>query len=256
MATACSMVKRFSSSDPLNADSDGDGIVDGNEVQFGLDPTAFDATTAVVGSVADSTGAAVEGATVIAFDRFVETTGLGGAFSMPNIPTGLGDVEVFARVIRGGVVSDGVSAPVPPVSGGATDVGIIALQPVIGRVTGAGFESARRSGGGCSGHSDFLRGHSRSQRRCHRSLSFRSDSGGQGDNSADADSDGLTNLEEQGLGTDPNSSDSDQDGLTDGDEVGVHGTDPLNADTDGGGRNDGDEVLVDGTDPLDANDDL
>ena len=50
MATACSMVKRFSSSDPLNADSDGDGIVDGNEVQFGLDPTAFDATTAVVGS--------------------------------------------------------------------------------------------------------------------------------------------------------------------------------------------------------------
>ena len=68
-----------------------------------------------------------------------------------------------------------------------------------------------------------------------------------GDNSADADSDGLTNLEEQGLGTDPNSSDSDQDGLTDGDEVGVHGTDPLNADTDGGGRNDGDEVLVDGT---------
>ncbi|MDR3642930.1 MAG: thrombospondin type 3 repeat-containing protein [Candidatus Doudnabacteria bacterium] len=48
---------------------------------------------------------------------------------------------------------------------------------------------------------------------------------------ADADHDGLTNLEEYNLHTDPNNPDSDQDGLSDGDEVHVFGTDPLNAHT-------------------------
>jgi len=47
--------------------------------------------------------------------------------------------------------------------------------------------------------------------------------------SADSDGDGLTNLEEQKLGTDPNNADSDGDGLSDGDEVNIFGTDPLNA---------------------------
>jgi Bacterial TSP3 repeat len=48
---------------------------------------------------------------------------------------------------------------------------------------------------------------------------------------ADPDRDGLTNLQENKLGTDPNNPDSDQDGLADGDEVNVFGTDPLNSHT-------------------------
>ncbi|MFX1503085.1 MAG: OmpA family protein, partial [Promethearchaeota archaeon] len=56
------------------------------------------------------------------------------------------------------------------------------------------------------------------------------------------DGDGLTNLEEYGLGTDPTVSDSDDDGLTDGEEVNLYVTDPLNPDTDGDGLDDGWEV--------------
>ena len=51
-----------------------------------------------------------------------------------------------------------------------------------------------------------------------------------GDN-ADPDHDGLTNLEEFKLGTDPNNPDSDGDGLADGDEVHVFLTNPLDAHT-------------------------
>ena len=66
---------------------------------------------------------------------------------------------------------------------------------------------------------------------------------------SDCDMDGLTNDEEAALGTDPNNPDSDGDGLSDGEEV-VLGTDPNNPDSDGDGINDGQEVS-DGTDPLD-----
>lgn len=53
---------------------------------------------------------------------------------------------------------------------------------------------------------------------------------------ADPDHDGLTNLDEYNLHTDPNNADSDQDGLADGDEVHVFGTDPLNAHTAGNSK--------------------
>ena len=69
--------------------------------------------------------------------------------------------------------------------------------------------------------------------------------------SADTDGDGLTDAQEQQLGTDPNNPDTDADGLTDGDEQNVHGTNPLVADTDGDGSTDGEEIAQ-GTDPLDA----
>jgi len=71
---------------------------------------------------------------------------------------------------------------------------------------------------------------------------------------ADDDNDGLTNAEEEVLGTDPNNPDSDGDGLDDGDEVngtganeGVGSTDPRDADSDDDGLTDGDEVLGTGT---------
>lgn len=45
---------------------------------------------------------------------------------------------------------------------------------------------------------------------------------------ADADHDGLINLKEYQLKTDPNNADSDKDGLADGDEVNIFSSDPLN----------------------------
>lgn len=69
------------------------------------------------------------------------------------------------------------------------------------------------------------------------------DAGGMNDN----DGDGLTNDEEEALGTDPNNPDSDGDGLSDSEE-GELGTDPNNPDSDGDGVPDGAEVEI-GTNP-------
>ncbi len=71
----------------------------------------------------------------------------------------------------------------------------------------------------------------------------------------DQDSDGLSALQEFGLGTNPRNADTDGDGISDGEEVspGQDGfvTNPLVADTDGDGINDGLEVTT-GTDPTDS----
>ncbi|MCZ7591298.1 MAG: hypothetical protein M5U15_03705 [Kiritimatiellae bacterium] len=66
----------------------------------------------------------------------------------------------------------------------------------------------------------------------------------------DADGDGLSNLQEYELGTNPNVQDSDGDGLSDWDEINVHGTDPRLTDTDGDGISDYDELFIYGTSPL------
>ena len=71
---------------------------------------------------------------------------------------------------------------------------------------------------------------------------------GVADGNADPDNDGLGNLREIELGTNPNDDDTDHDGLNDGDEVNVYGTDPLNSDTDHDGLPDGDEPHI-GLDP-------
>jgi len=58
----------------------------------------------------------------------------------------------------------------------------------------------------------------------------------------DEDRDGLSDVEEKELGTDPQKSDTDADGLSDYEEVKVYKTDPLKSDTDGDSYLDGDEV--------------
>ncbi|MFW9850386.1 MAG: hypothetical protein ACFFF4_14735, partial [Candidatus Thorarchaeota archaeon] len=97
------------------------------------------------------------------------------------------------------------------------------------------------------------------------------------DSQLDKDGDGLTNLEEYmlgtnptlvdtdadalwdghevALGTDPTDSDSDDDELSDGMEVFAYDTDPLNSDTDSEGLPDGTEVNTVGTDPTLADSD-
>ncbi|MEN0064368.1 MAG: MopE-related protein [Myxococcota bacterium] len=69
----------------------------------------------------------------------------------------------------------------------------------------------------------------------------------------DRDGDGLADDDEANQQTDPDDPDTDDDGLLDGDEV-ERGTDPLVQDTDGGGIEDGLEV-AEGADPLDPSDD-
>lgn len=64
---------------------------------------------------------------------------------------------------------------------------------------------------------------------------------------ADTDGDGLSDEEENIIGTDPKDADTDNDGLTDGFEY-LSGYDPLEADADGDGRLDLQEYL-EGTDP-------
>ena len=66
----------------------------------------------------------------------------------------------------------------------------------------------------------------------------------------DPDGDGLVNIEEMELGTDPRRNDTDGDGLDDPDELNTHGTDPTSADTDGDLLEDGVEVTVTDTNPL------
>lgn len=124
---------------PDNPDTDGDGIPDGSEVDFGLDPLTVNPTTTVTGRVVDNTGAAVAGAAATVLNRFTATTLSDGTFTLGSIPADRGDLSVFARIVQGQQVADGFSAATVPSGGGVTDVGVISLQSVIGRVTGTVF---------------------------------------------------------------------------------------------------------------------
>ncbi len=79
------------------------------------------------------------------------------------------------------------------------------------------------------------------------------DPGDAGDDD-DTDDDLLTDDEEAALGTDPRDPDTDGDGVPDGIEVNYDGTDPLREDTDGDGLSDGQEAMGH-TDPLDPDTD-
>ncbi len=81
------------------------------------------------------------------------------------------------------------------------------------------------------------------------------DEDGQGDKcDLDDDDDGLSDEEEEGLGTDRADADTDDDGLTDADEVIIHGCDPLNFDSDGDTVPDGEEIAL-GISPLNPDSD-
>lgn len=69
--------------------------------------------------------------------------------------------------------------------------------------------------------------------------------------SVDSDKDGLDDVREKEIGTDPKKSDTDEDGLNDNDEVIIWKTNPLVIDTDGDTYKDGEEVK-NGYNPLGA----
>lgn len=67
--------------------------------------------------------------------------------------------------------------------------------------------------------------------------------------SADGDLDGLSDCEEEAIGSNPFNPDTDGDGLSDFEEVRDHGTDPSVGDSDGDGLSDPNEVEIYQTDP-------
>jgi hypothetical protein len=72
----------------------------------------------------------------------------------------------------------------------------------------------------------------------------------------DSDSDGLSDgVEVNTYGTDPNNTDSDADGINDGVEVNTYGSNPILTDSDGDGVSDGDEANTYSTDPADSDSD-
>ena len=62
------------------------------------------------------------------------------------------------------------------------------------------------------------------------------------DSKEDPDNDGLTNIEEYILGTNPKLKDTDGDKLSDGDEINIYNTNATNKDTDGDGHKDGEDA--------------
>ena len=67
---------------------------------------------------------------------------------------------------------------------------------------------------------------------------------------ADSDRDGLSDIQEAALGSDPHNQDTDGDGLMDGEEALRYATNLLNSDSDHDGLNDGQEVNMYQTNPL------
>lgn len=68
-------------------------------------------------------------------DPFTAVTDVGGLFSIPDVPTILGDIQAEATATANGDTLRGSSARVPPVLAeikGITDVGNVVLRPVVG----------------------------------------------------------------------------------------------------------------------------
>jgi hypothetical protein len=64
------------------------------------------------------------------------TTAPDGTFSIPRVPTVLGEIDAEVTALVDGSLLSGVSFPVIPISGGTTNLGPITLQQIFGCVTG------------------------------------------------------------------------------------------------------------------------
>ncbi len=102
----------------------------------------------------------------------------------------------------------GSNAPAAPLSAGASQSNRLALPPRLPNLQTSGEDN----------HLPFI------------------------DDGTDSDGDGLTDVQEEIIGTDPDNPDTDGDGLSDGIEVNELGTSPLLADSDGDGISDYHEV--------------
>jgi len=86
---------------------------------------------------------------------FVTSSGVVGDFSLTDVPTILGDIQVEASAILGEFEARGTSARVAPVRGGVTDVGTIQLIQGFPNGNG-GFETGDFTGYLTSGNTDVI----------------------------------------------------------------------------------------------------
>jgi len=196
--------------DPQNPDTDGDGMLDGYEVENNLDPLVDD-------SLEDPDNDGLTNGEEVALGTDPNRSDTDG--------DGMPDGWEVAHALDPTDPSDGTA---DPDGDGLDNTNEYLNQTDIGNpdTDGDGLQDGWEVDHGLS------------------PLIATGEDGATGD----PDGDGLTNAEELALGTHPKRSDTDSDGLNDGAEVAA-GTDPLNPDTDGDGFNDGDEVVA-GTDPL------
>ena len=88
-----------------------------------------DPLTTVVGTVVDRDGIPVSGAEVTTNGGVSGVTAADGSFSIPDVRTILGDIKLNATFNTiDNTLFIGMSAGVPPVSGGITDIGIITMN--------------------------------------------------------------------------------------------------------------------------------
>jgi len=96
-----------------------------------------DPRTTVVGRVLDASSNPVQGATVVTNGQQTSTTNADGTFSIPGVPTILGNIFATATANVNGVQLSGSSGAFAPVAGGQTNVGDVIVRP--GRLFGVSF---------------------------------------------------------------------------------------------------------------------
>ncbi|MEM7246790.1 MAG: hypothetical protein AAF533_15670 [Acidobacteriota bacterium] len=216
--------------DPTVADTDGDGIDDGEEVLTGMngfitDPLDLDT---------DDDG--------IADGEEVMTTGTDPS-DIDSDDDGLQDGTELGRT-RGVADPDGAG----PIEGTDSTRFQMDMDPT---TTTDPNNDDTDAGGALDGHEDVNHDGRIDMTESNPTAGFGADD-------FDLDMDGLPDVVETGLGLDPTMADSDGDGIDDGEEVleGADGfaTDPLDVDTDDDGIADGEELML-GTDPTDADSD-
>ncbi|MCD6382923.1 MAG: hypothetical protein J7L88_00480 [Thermoplasmata archaeon] len=193
--------------DPNNADTDGDGLPDGWEFEYEMDPT-------------DPSDASLD------FDYY------GGEeyASYTEVPYPYTNYNEFYRVVGQDEEGNDIIQHTDPTNPDSDGDGILDPDdrwPLNYKNDGTGSGG---SGGGDSGGS----GSGPAQ-----------GGDGDGDGNADDDGDGLSDTEEMGMGTDHENPDTDGDGLIDSLEPRM-GTDPNDWDTDNDGLMDGNELGADG----------
>jgi hypothetical protein len=237
-------------------------------------PVIPDPLTTVTGIVLDQSGTPVAGATVTALE-YSATTASDGTFTIAQVPTILGNIQVTATTLNGaGTSVGGVSASVAPVLAGITNVGTITVfpSPVI---TSLGIKSAlagsqvtlKISGTTLAAPTTFAFQPPASQPIGLQVASTAPDgtsatlmvsppaAGAFGTfalvaaNPAGNSGAAITPINRFTVVNPTSTTDTDGDGLLDALEAMI-GTDPLNPDTDGDGFSDGVEIVSD-SDPLD-----
>ncbi|HJQ04930.1 MAG TPA: binary toxin-like calcium binding domain-containing protein [Nocardioides sp.] len=199
-------------------DTDGDGLTDAQEAQLGTDPNNPD----------------TDG------DGLNDGTEVNTTHTDPKKADTDGDGVNDGDEVSGAKNTTYGSAPTDPLNADSDGDGLTDGQEIT--TYGTNPNNVDTDGGGAPDGAEVLVDHTNPLNPAD-------------DVTTDSDSDGLTDSQEQVLGTDPHNADTDGDGLNDGTEVNTTHTDPTKADTDGDGLNDGTEVNTTHTDPTKADTD-